>query len=496
MQSNPSKRKRHIEHTINVKVTLLRLHFSTMNKAPLASVTIGGNDRKMPAKPPHQQSTEFSSRAATKIRNSASVLSTLVEPYIEAAHDSEEGILITSGMLDQIVEIMRSRVKEKRTESLPFAASIDRTNPNTTVIAGTFPSSPRPRLSRSASMSSLGSQMSPNVSFSDHGSVSFLEDQTQPLIASHQNGGSQSNNVLSKISKIVPAPQSWKDAAMRVFDTIDKNKDGYLDRKEVKQALEELGEKDDRFHLIKRPIEFAGSLVDLGDKDADGKINRKQFLKMVRSGALNESATTDDNATPKKKPRPKALERSSRFASSLFLAPRDKSLKTPTIGNDKFLLHPKSLGEIVWGVLISLIIFVVMITMPLSFGWKEFGDSLLVYNTVIDGFFMLDVIKTFFTGSVGEDDSILMDAEKIRKKYLRGFFVFDLLSCIPLDLIFHLVSNLGEAFVSVFENSSSQHCTLPSYGVHRLHGWKVSLLKTQSSYSSSCSYSSYSDSAA
>jgi hypothetical protein len=30
---------------------------------------------------------------------------------------------------------------------------------------------------------------------------------------------------------------------------------------------------------------------------------------------------------------------------------------------------------------------------------------------------MLDVIKTFFTGSVGEDDSILMDAEKIRKKY-------------------------------------------------------------------------------
>ena len=455
-------------HTIKVTVLLLRLYSDTMNNNPLVPVAIGGNDRKMPAKPPHQ-STEFSSRAATKIRNSASVLSTLVEPYIEAVQGSEEGILITSAMLDQIVEIMRSRVTEKDIESSQslLPASISHSNPNTTVIAGTFASPPRPRLLRSASMSSIASQMSPNISFSDQVSVSFLEqDQTQPLIASHRHGGSPPRNVLTKISKIVvPAPQSWKDAAMRVFDTADKNKDGYLDRKEVKQALEELGEKDDRFHFIKRPIEFAGSLVDLGNKDGNDKINRKEFLKMVKSGALSESTTTDDNTARKKKPRPKALEQSSRFASSLFLAPRDKNLKTPTIGNDKFLLHPKSLGEMVWGGLISLLIFIVMITMPLSFGWKEFGDSLLVYNTVIDAFFVLDVVKTFFTGSVGEDDSIIMDAEKIRKKYLRGFFVFDLLSCIPLDLIFHLVSNLDEAIVSVFDETKQlqahSYCALP-----------------------------------
>ena len=86
-----------------------------MNNNPLSSVAIGGNDSKMPAKPPHQ---------------SAAVLSTLVEPYIETVQDSEEGILITSAMLDQIVEIMRSRVALKGAEPSSIPASIiSRTNP-------------------------------------------------------------------------------------------------------------------------------------------------------------------------------------------------------------------------------------------------------------------------------------------------------------------------------------------------------------------------------
>ena len=292
---------------------------------------------------------------------------------------------------------------------------------------------------------------SPSVTFSDQVSVSYLQDgieeysmhnQAQSLIDSNEGGSPTLRNqvlpVLSKFANIVslPVDKSWKETATQIFNQVDKDKDGFLDRNEVKEALLQLGEVDERFKFIKEPTTYAGSLVDAGDQNGDNKIDKSEFMKMVRPGALNKK---DDK---KKTPRAKALERSSRFASSLFLAPRDKSIETLTIGNDKWLLHPKSSGHLVWGLMISILVFVIMITMPLSFGWREFGDRLVVYNTIVDFVFMLDVVKTFFTGSVDDDDNIIMDSAKIRRKYLREAFVVDVISSLPLDLMFFLVSVL------------------------------------------------------
>jgi hypothetical protein len=234
----------------------------------------------------------------------------------------------------------------------------------------------------------------------------------------------------------LPANLALKDAAAHVFNAIDTNKDGFLDRNEVKQAFIQIGHMDERFKFIKQADQYAGSLVDAGDLDGDGKINKKEFMKMVKAGALHAKKEAKEKETP----RSTALEKSSRFASSFFLAPRDKNIETLTIGTDQWLLHPKTPLHLAWSGFMSFLIFVVMILMPLSFGWQQFGDSLLVYTTLIDYAFMIDILKTFFTGMVDDDDNVVMDAKQIRSKYLKGYFTFDLLSSLPLDLIFYLVS--------------------------------------------------------
>jgi len=482
---------------------------------------------KMPAE--EDALSSVSSHAGLQIRNSMAVIQSLVDPYLAAAKEAE--VCCVAMRLDEIVGIMHSRVGrgvrvaqlESPTRRLKLGDDLLGLAPPSPFTAtgsdapNSFQALPvaRPRLSKAVSMSSLtntlmdrnrpphfftdGSTLfdephpspSPSVTFSDLVSVSYVggpeyspHNQTQPLIESSDEGGSptRGRQVLSKFAKIVPLPvtnRSWKEAATQVFNQIDKNKDGFLDRDEVKQALLRLGEVDERFRFIKEPTTYAGSLVDAGDQDGDDKIDKSEFIKMVRSGALNGSKKDDDKQ--KKAPRALALDRSSRFASSLFLAPRDKNLETLTIGNDKWLLHPKSLGHLLWGGLISLLIFVIMITMPLSFGWQEFGDSLVVYNTMVDFIFMLDIVKNLFTGSVDKDDNIIMDGSRIRREYLAGSFILDAISCVPLDLIFFLVSaRLCRKIVTyIGGNLYSRLCTL---SCHRRSTWNLGRPKTPSSY--------------
>ena len=55
---------------------------------------------------------------------------------------------------------------------------------------------------------------------------------------------------------------------------------------------------------------------------------------------------------------------------------------------------------------------------------------------MVDILFILYIVKTFFTGIVDENDTIIMDRKIIMRSYIMGFFISDVCSSIPLDLIF------------------------------------------------------------
>ncbi|CEM24679.1 unnamed protein product [Vitrella brassicaformis CCMP3155] len=72
--------------------------------------------------------------------------------------------------------------------------------------------------------------------------------------------------------------------------------------------------------------------------------------------------------------------------------------------------------------------FVVCFDVFLDSPWFEL-------NRLVDAIFILDLFVNFNTG-IESDGQVILDRRQIANKYLRGWFLFDLLASIPIDLIF------------------------------------------------------------
>jgi hypothetical protein len=223
----------------------------------------------------------------------------------------------------------------------------------------------------------------------------------------------------------------FAQAAETAFTEFDRNKDGFLQKEEVLRAVIEFTQKFEDSH-ISDPKRFVSSLMEEFDKDGDGWINFKEFLEMVKSPTL---------AVDKKENIPYLLSQASRLTANIFLSHKLNIENKVEGSKDDWVIHPMSKLHLAWDVLVSILIIVIIVTLPLSFGWEEFGNRLLFKtNLAIDSLFLVDLVKSFFTGIVDENDVILLKFKYIVPTYLKGYFIFDLLSSVPLDLIFYLVS--------------------------------------------------------
>lgn len=82
----------------------------------------------------------------------------------------------------------------------------------------------------------------------------------------------------------------------------------------------------------------------------------------------------------------------------------------------------------------------IIIPVGITFFKDETTAPWIVFNVVSDTFFLMDLVLNFRTGIVIEDNTeIILDPEKIKKKYLRTWFVVDFVSSIPVDYIFLIV---------------------------------------------------------
>lgn len=73
-------------------------------------------------------------------------------------------------------------------------------------------------------------------------------------------------------------------------------------------------------------------------------------------------------------------------------------------------------------------------------------DDFFWFDRLTDILFILDLIFNFFTGWVTKEGVVLMDHRVIVKKYLTSWFVVDLVSSIPFDVMIYYIAqhqNLG-----------------------------------------------------
>ncbi|XP_062965126.1 potassium/sodium hyperpolarization-activated cyclic nucleotide-gated channel 2 [Cynocephalus volans] len=107
-----------------------------------------------------------------------------------------------------------------------------------------------------------------------------------------------------------------------------------------------------------------------------------------------------------------------------------------------WIIHPYSDFRFYWDftMLLFMVGNLIVIPVGITFFKDETTAPWIVFNVVSDTFFLMDLVLNFRTGIVIEDNTeIILDPEKIKRKYLRTWFVVDFVSSIPVDYIFLIV---------------------------------------------------------
>ncbi|XP_032070313.1 LOW QUALITY PROTEIN: potassium/sodium hyperpolarization-activated cyclic nucleotide-gated channel 2 [Thamnophis elegans] len=107
-----------------------------------------------------------------------------------------------------------------------------------------------------------------------------------------------------------------------------------------------------------------------------------------------------------------------------------------------WIIHPYSDFRFYWDftMLLFMVGNLIIIPVGITFFKEETTAPWIVFNVVSDTFFLMDLVMNFRTGIVIEDNTdIILDPERIKKKYLKSWFVVDFVSSIPVDYIFLIV---------------------------------------------------------
>ncbi|KAB0389861.1 hypothetical protein E2I00_008753, partial [Balaenoptera physalus] len=124
-------------------------------------------------------------------------------------------------------------------------------------------------------------------------------------------------------------------------------------------------------------------------------------------------------------------------------------------------------GGFYWDLIMLLLMVGNLIVLPvgITFFKEENSPPWIVFNVLSDTFFLMDLVLNFRTGIVVEEGAeILLAPRAIRTRYLRTWFLVDLISSIPVDYIFlvveleprldteifHMTYDLASAVVRIF----------------------------------------------
>ncbi|KAF4099402.1 hypothetical protein G5714_019528 [Onychostoma macrolepis] len=159
-----------------------------------------------------------------------------------------------------------------------------------------------------------------------------------------------------------------------------------------------------------------------------------KFARLTR--ALTTSRSTLQQLTPMNKT--EVSHKHSRLAEALQLGSdilpqyKQEAPKTPP----HIILHYCTF-KTTWDWVILILTFYTAIMVPYNVSFKTKQNNLvwLVLDSVVDVIFLVDIVLNFHTTFVGPGGEVISDPKLIRMNYLKTWFVIDLLSCLPYDII-------------------------------------------------------------
>uniref|UniRef100_A0A8C2GRI1 Potassium voltage-gated channel, subfamily H (eag-related), member 5b n=1 Tax=Cyprinus carpio TaxID=7962 RepID=A0A8C2GRI1_CYPCA len=174
-----------------------------------------------------------------------------------------------------------------------------------------------------------------------------------------------------------------------------------------------------------------------------------KFARLTR--ALTNSKSTVQQLTPMSKTditshKPSRLAEVFQLGSDILPQYKQEAPKTPP----HIILHYCTF-KTTWDWVILILTFYTAIMVPynVSFKTKQNNVTWLVLDSVVDVIFLVDIVLNFHTTFVGPGGEVISDPKLIRMNYLKTWFVIDLLSCLPYDII-NAFENVDELCLTGF----------------------------------------------
>jgi hypothetical protein len=176
--------------------------------------------------------------------------------------------------------------------------------------------------------------------------------------------------------------------AKNSFKVLDKSEDGYLTADELTDYFTSIGN-------IQSSKDVSALMLSI-DSNSDGTVNFEEFLRIIIH--LKSAHNDVSNLLKKRK-------------------------QLHSIGTDSWIIHPHHPLQMVWEMTMTLLLLMLVVTMPLTIAFDPVQESMSGLNLAIDVFFLIDVVKNFFTGVVNDENVVILDNKIVRKQYLRGWFL-------------------------------------------------------------------------
>ena len=104
------------------------------------------------------------------------------------------------------------------------------------------------------------------------------------------------------------------------------------------------------------------------------------------------------------------------------------------------LIYPNDKFKVIfWDLLISVCLLITCILIPFNLAFSEYLDQVTWYFFflyMVDAFFVVDIFINFNTAYVQNEVHVITNRKKIAIAYIKSWFLIDLLSVVPFDLIF------------------------------------------------------------
>eukprot|EP00927_Polykrikos_kofoidii_P086718 TRINITY_DN9806_c0_g1_i3.p1 TRINITY_DN9806_c0_g1~~TRINITY_DN9806_c0_g1_i3.p1 ORF type:complete len:873 (+),score=126.59 TRINITY_DN9806_c0_g1_i3:57-2621(+) len=195
----------------------------------------------------------------------------------------------------------------------------------------------------------------------------------------------------------------------QVFDSMDADCDGRIGLEEVETALAKIGESTTQARCIIKAF---------ADSDQTDEITKSAWLQALTVATGSASSHDIENLA-------------------------EKLMTKKTVNNPPpwYMLLPKGTTRIAWDSFVAAILAYIAIMLPftLCFLTNAQPFALGVIDVIIDSVFMMDIILNFFTGYEKPNGALQMEFRRAGSRYLRTWFVIDLVSSLPVEHIGALV---------------------------------------------------------